>query len=69
MKKFKVIKDKDSFAIYKCWLWIIVDENGISPQHIPPYYASKEKEDLLIEFNVDHKNIEKRLSEQYPEFI
>ena len=28
----------------------------------------KEKEDLLIEFNVDHKNIEKRLSEQYPEF-
>tara|TARA_R100000322_G_scaffold245_1_gene193 strand:- start:433 stop:825 length:393 start_codon:yes stop_codon:yes gene_type:complete len=29
----------------------------------------KEKEDLLVEFNVDHKNIEKRLSEQYPEFI
>ena len=28
----------------------------------------KEKEDLLIEFNVDHKNIEKRLSEAYPEF-
>ena len=28
----------------------------------------KEKEDLLVEFNVDHKNIEKRLSEQYPEF-
>jgi len=43
MNKFKVIKDKDSYAIYKCWLWIIVDENGISPQHIPPYYASKEK--------------------------
>ena len=29
----------------------------------------KEKEDLLIEFNVDHKNIEKRLSQSYPEFI
>ena len=29
----------------------------------------KEKEDLLVEFNVDHKNIEKRLSESYPEFI
>ena len=28
----------------------------------------KEKEDLLIEFNVDHKNIEKRLSQSYPEF-
>ena len=28
----------------------------------------KEKEDLLVEFNVDHKNIEKRLSESYPEF-
>ena len=28
----------------------------------------KEKEDLLIEFNVDHKNIEKRLSRSYPEF-
>ena len=29
----------------------------------------KEKENLLIEFNVDHKNIEKRLSQSYPEFI
>ena len=29
----------------------------------------KEKEDLLVEFNVDHKNIEKRLSQSYPEFI
>ena len=28
----------------------------------------KEKEDLLVEFNVDHKNIEKRLSQSYPEF-
>ena len=28
----------------------------------------KEKEDLLIEFNVDDKNIEKRLSQSYPEF-
>jgi len=28
----------------------------------------KEKEDLLVEFNVDHKNIEKRLTESYPEF-
>ena len=28
----------------------------------------KEKENLLIEFNVDHKNIEKRLSQSYPEF-
>tara|TARA_R100000654_G_scaffold45479_1_gene71605 strand:+ start:371 stop:553 length:183 start_codon:yes stop_codon:yes gene_type:complete len=55
MKKFKVIKDKDSFAIYKCWLWIIVDENGISPQHIPPYYASKEK--ALIQLKTLIKNI------------
>ena len=29
----------------------------------------KEKEDLLVEFNVDHKNIEKRLSQSYPKFI
>ena len=29
----------------------------------------KEKEDLLVEFNVDHKKIEKRLSQSYPEFI
>ena len=29
----------------------------------------KEKVDLLVEFNVDHKNIEKRLSQSYPEFI
>ena len=29
----------------------------------------KEKEDLLVEFNVDDKNIEKRLSQQYPEFL
>ena len=28
----------------------------------------KEKEDLLVEFNVDHKNIEKRLTQSYPEF-
>ena len=28
----------------------------------------KEKEDLLVEFNLDHKNIEKRLSQSYPEF-
>tara|TARA_B100001248_G_C27347632_1_gene439578 strand:- start:511 stop:903 length:393 start_codon:yes stop_codon:yes gene_type:complete len=28
----------------------------------------KEKEDLLVEFNVDHKNIEKRLTRSYPEF-
>ena len=28
----------------------------------------KEKENLLVEFNVDHKNIEKRLSQSYPEF-
>ena len=28
----------------------------------------KQKEKLLIEFNVDHKNIEKRLSRSYPEF-
>ena len=28
----------------------------------------KEKEDLLVEFNVDHKIIEKRLSQSYPEF-
>ena len=28
----------------------------------------KEKEDLLVEFNVDYKNIEKRLSQSYPEF-
>jgi len=28
----------------------------------------KEKENLLVEFNVDHKNIEKRLSRSYPEF-
>lgn len=28
----------------------------------------KEKEDLLVEFNIDHKNIEKRLSRSYPEF-
>ena len=28
----------------------------------------KEKKDLLVEFNVDHKNIEKRLSQSYPEF-
>ena len=28
----------------------------------------KEKEDLLVEFNVDHKNLEKRLSQSYPEF-
>ena len=29
----------------------------------------KEREDLLVEFNLDHKNIEKRLSQSYPEFI
>ena len=29
MTQFKVIKDKDSHAIYKCWLWTIQDENGI----------------------------------------
>jgi len=28
----------------------------------------KEKDELLIEFNVDHKNIEKRLTQSYPEF-
>ena len=28
----------------------------------------KEKKNLLVEFNVDHKNIEKRLSQSYPEF-
>mgnify|MGYP003142132289 CR=1 FL=1 len=28
----------------------------------------KEKDDLLVEFNLDHKNIEKRLSQSYPEF-
>ena len=28
----------------------------------------KEKEDLLVEFNVDDKNIEKRLTQSYPEF-
>ena len=28
----------------------------------------KEKEELLIEFNVDNKNIEKRLTQSYPEF-
>ena len=47
MNKFKVIKDKDSFAIYKCWLWQIQDEKGIwvgsYNKKIPPYFASKEK--------------------------
>lgn len=28
----------------------------------------KEKDELLIEFNVDNKNIEKRLTQSYPEF-
>jgi len=47
MKKFKVVKDKDSFAIYKCWLWQIIDENGIWVgsyfKEIPPYFSTKEK--------------------------
>lgn len=54
MNKYKVIKDKDSFAIYKCWLWIIVDENGIKAPFIPPYYASKEK--ALIQLKTLTKN-------------
>ena len=29
----------------------------------------KEKEKLLIEYNIDYKTIEKRLTEQYPEFV
>ena len=47
MKKFKVVKDKDSFAIYKCWLWQIHDENGIwigsYLKEIPPYFSTKKE--------------------------
>ena len=56
MTKFKVIKDKDSYAIYKCWLWQIIDENGISIgktyKNSPPYFASKQKaEEFLKELS------------------
>jgi|TARA_A100001388_G_scaffold85761_1_gene61932 hypothetical protein len=45
MKKFKVIKDKDSYAIYKCWLWKIQDENGMT---ISPIFASKEEAETFL---------------------
>ena len=47
MKKFKVVRDKDSFAIYKCWLWQIQDEKGIwvgsYNKKIPPYFSTKKE--------------------------
>ena len=47
MNKFKVVKSKDSYAIYKCWLWQINDENGIwvgsYHKEIWPYYATKKE--------------------------
>ena len=52
MKKFKVIKSKDSYAIYKCWLWQIIDENGIwagkTIENIPPYFSSKQKAEQAL---------------------
>ena len=53
MTKFKVIKDKDSYAIYKCWLWQIIDENGIwigkTYKNSPPYFASKQKAEKFLQ--------------------
>jgi hypothetical protein len=53
MTKFKVIKDKDSFAIYKCWLWTIQDENGFwigkTYKNSPPYFASKQKAEEFLQ--------------------
>ena len=45
MKKFKVVRSPDSYAIYKCRLWTIHDENGIWAgkyhKEIWPVYATK----------------------------
>ena len=53
MTKFKVIKDKDSFAIYKCWLWQIIDEKGIWVgsyfKQVPPYFATKKKAEEFLQ--------------------
>ena len=46
MTKFKVIKDKDAYAIYKCWLWKIQDENGMT---VSPIFASKQKAEEFLQ--------------------
>lgn len=45
MTKYKVVRSPDSYAIYKCKLWTIHDENGIwvgkYHKEIWPCYATK----------------------------
>ncbi len=65
MNKFKVIKDKDSYAIYKCWLWQIIDEinfwefredNTYNELLKDPFYEFHEKrirEDIEREGDLD----------------
>jgi hypothetical protein len=45
MTKLKVIKDKDSYEIYGCWLWKIIDANGMK---ISKYFASKKEAETFL---------------------
>ena len=74
-EEFQILEKQDK-KIHSCNYYIKDYQNQINylktqikktKQH--KVNLVKEKEDLLVEFNLDHKNIEKRLSQSYPEFI